>query len=140
MTVGKLCLVPREQERGLTPQEADALAQVLRSELERRWPDESWTYRAARIGMSQSQLSQVTQGSRARRPGAGIRVLVRIRNMLGIPIDVLLGLPPLTASMPPPIATEPEPSVDRIRAAIRAELDALAAAREATQPRRKKAR
>lgn len=54
---------------------------------------------AKRIGVPQSGISKIEAGKALPR----IDVLVALRNELGIPLDELLGLPPLSTSRVPPV-------------------------------------
>lgn len=103
-TVG--AMPQREPEKGLTAEEKEHLAGVLRRLRDTRY-DGNATEMAKALGIGQSQVSQILKGSRTDR-SAGIPVLKRIRAFTGLTIDQLIGLPALEAlvadapSAPPP--------------------------------------
>lgn len=85
--------------KGLEASYRDHLAQVMREILDR---DFGGVQRAAaaKIGINQSQISQILRGSSGGR-SAGIVVLVRLREYTKRSIDDLLGLGPLPIPFDP---------------------------------------
>lgn len=109
MLVPKLAVVGRA--KAIPRENALHLARVLRPIVEERFSNNQ-TKAAKAWGIAQSHLSQILL---AEGRGAGIAVLIRIRNALDMSLDDMLGLPPVKSA--------PAPShLDEIRAALRAEL------------------
>ncbi len=87
MNAATICFVGRKRGTGLTDEQAKALAKRLEPYFENY--DRNQTSMAKAWGVSQSQLSQILSGKGR---GAGVAVLVRIRQHTGLTLDELLGL------------------------------------------------
>lgn len=108
--------------KGLEAAYRDHLARVMREILDR---DFGGVQRAAaaRIGINQSQISQILRGSSGGR-SAGIVVLVRLREYTKRSIDDLLGLDPLgPGGSAPPAPKDARTVEDRVAALERALMD-----------------
>lgn len=114
----RLAVMGRKQGTGLTEEQAKHLAEELRPYLERF--DDNATRMAKAWGVAQSQMSQILSG---RGRGAGVAVLIRLRQATGRSLDELLGLKPLGPSID-----------DRIRSAVDDALDRALEGRAAEMP------
>lgn len=106
-----LPVIAKEPEKGLTDDEKEHLARLLKRVRDTRF-DGNATHMARALGIGQSQVSQILKGKRTDR-SAGIPVLKRIRAFTGCTLDELIGLPPLKPLIeesppPPPVASAEE--------------------------------
>jgi transcriptional regulator with XRE-family HTH domain len=108
--------------KGLPPAMAAHLARVVRAEIAARYPTSAdgkpvaQSVVAKAIGITQPTLSELL----GLRGGVGVTALLALRDWLGMPIDEMLGLPPIAGR-------DSASSVDALRLELMAKMAELEA-------------